>query len=274
MSRIADTDYPAAEEAGTGTVRAVERAVAILRCFTVRNPALSVAQIQGAAGLSRPTVYRLLETLEGLNMVHAEGNPQRYRLAHGVMQLARVWLAGLNLPDVAQPIVEAVRDDTGETSALFVPRNDMRLCVLEYRSHEVLAMSRGVGDMGHLAEGASGKAILAFMGEGRQAALVGSKSDEAARERLTADLEHTRRDGFAVSRGEVFSGAVAVAAPIFDQSGAVAGSLGVFGPESRMTDKHIKEATQRVMAAAAEISALLGAQQQTAVSASKPGSRR
>lgn len=235
---------------------------------------MSVAQIQAAVGLSRPTVYRLLETLVALDMVQSEGNPQRYRLAHGVMQFARVWLASLNLPDAAQPIVEAVRDDTGETAALFVPRNDMRLCVLEHRSHEVLAMSRGVGDMGHLTEGASGKAILAFMGKGRQAALIGG-ADGAVRERLSTDLERTRRDGFALSRGEVFAGAVAVAAPIFDQSGAVVASLGVFGPESRMTDRRVKEATRRVVAAAAELSGLLGAQpHQTLPNASKPESRR
>ena len=35
-----------------------------------------MAQIQAAVGLSRPTVYRLLETLEGLGLIQSEGNPQ------------------------------------------------------------------------------------------------------------------------------------------------------------------------------------------------------
>lgn len=253
---MAETHSP--EDAGAGTVRAVDRAITILRCFEVRTPIMSVAQIQAAVGLSRPTVYRLLETLEVLGMVQAEGNPQRYRLAHGVMQLARVWLAGLSISEVAQPIVQAVRDQTGETAALFVTRGDLRLCILEYRSHEVLAMYRGVGDTGPLVQGASGKAILAFMGEARQSSLVGGLSG-ADRKQLAADLKQARRDGFAISRGEVFAGAVAVAAPIFDQSGEVAGSLGVFGPESRMTDRQVANATDRVLLAAAELSTLLGA---------------
>src|SRR3954453_1728414 len=41
-------------------VRAVDRAIAILRCFTAEQPAISVIEIQKRVGLSRPTLYRLL----------------------------------------------------------------------------------------------------------------------------------------------------------------------------------------------------------------------
>lgn len=257
MTTLPTAEENPTEEAGTVTVRAVDRAVAILKCFTVRMPLMSAAQIQASVGLSRPTVYRLLETLEGAGLVQSEGNPQRYRLSHGVMQLARVWLAGLDLPSVAQPLVAAVRDETGETSALFVPRGDMRLCVLEYRSHEVLAISRGIGDMGKLVDGASGKAILAFMGDAQRSSILGG-FPTAARARLAAELKRTRQEGHSVSRGEVFAGAVAVAAPFFDHSGAVVGSIGVFGPESRITDALAAKAVRQVTAAAAELSGLLG----------------
>lgn len=252
------TDEPGLTDGGGTTVRAVERAVAILRCFTLRSPSMSVVQIQASVGLSRPTVYRLLETLEGAGMILSEGNPQRFRLAHGVMQLAHVWLAGLNLPELARPLVEALRDETGETAALFVPRADMRLCVLEYRSHEVLAVSRGVGDMGKLVEGASGKAILAFMGEAKRQELIASLAEPAARKRLTGEVAQTRRDGYAISRSEVFAGAVAVASPVMDQSGSVAASLGVFGPQSRMTTTKTEECAQQVALASRKLATLLG----------------
>lgn len=245
------------EEMGS-TVRAVDRAVAILRAFSVRAPILSVAQIQASVNLSRPTVYRLLETLEATGLVKSEGNPQCFRLAHGVMQLARVWLAGINLPDISQRIVESLRDDTGETSALFIPRGDLRLCVLEYRSHEVLAIARGIGDTGPLIQGASGKAILAFMSDTNQEEIVAKLPEKSKRTRLFEELIQIRRKGYALSRGEVFAGAVAVAAPVFDHSGEIVGSLGVFGPESRMNEQRTTKAARQVVAATREISALLG----------------
>ncbi len=268
-------DEPGLVEGAGTTVRAVDRAVAILRCFSVRSPSMSVAQIQAAVGLSRPTVYRLLETLEGTGLIRSEGNPQRFRLAHGVMQLAHVWLAGLNLPELARPMVEALRDQTGETAAFFVPRGDMRLCVLEYRSHEVLAVSRGIGDMGRLTDGASGKAMLAFMSDVRQRQLLDSLEDAVTRKRLGGELAQTRRSGFSVSRGEVFAGAAAVASPVLDQSGAVAGSLGVFGPQSRMDAARVEEAAGHVLATSRRLATLLGySSEGPAFSASKPGSRR
>ena len=106
------------ETKGEGsTVRAVDRAIAILQCFTADKPALSVLEIQRRVGLSRPTLYRLLQTLAATGLVKAEGDPQRFRLAHGVMELAHVWLAGLDRVDVARPILEQLRESTGETAA-------------------------------------------------------------------------------------------------------------------------------------------------------------
>src|SRR3954471_15168848 len=105
-----------------GTVRAVDRAIGILQCFTADKPALSVLEIQRRVGLSRPTLYRLLQTLGASGLIRAEGDPQRFRLAHGVMELAHVWLAGLDKVEVARPVLERLREATGETAALFVLR--------------------------------------------------------------------------------------------------------------------------------------------------------
>src|ERR1700758_4908856 len=109
-------------------VRAVDRAVAILQCFTSDQPALSVIEIQKRVGLSRPTLYRLLQTLAQRDLVLAEGEPQRFRLSHGVMKLSHVWLKGLDVVALAGSIVEGLRDATGETAALFKLEGDRGIC--------------------------------------------------------------------------------------------------------------------------------------------------
>src|ERR1700723_1594491 len=84
-------------ENGAAGVRAVDRAIAILQCFSADQPALSVIEIQKRVGLSRPTLYRLLQTLAQRDLILAEGNPQRFRLSHGVMKLSDVWRTALDV---------------------------------------------------------------------------------------------------------------------------------------------------------------------------------
>ncbi|ANV99615.1 IclR family transcriptional regulator [Bradyrhizobium icense] len=251
-------DTEDAEAKGEGsTVRAVDRAIAILQCFTAEKPALSVLEIQRRVGLSRPTLYRLLQTLAATGLVKAEGDPQRFRLAHGVMELAHVWLAGLNEVDVARPILERLRESTGETAALFVLREQKRICVLELESHHALTIVRGVGDTGDITLGASGKAILAYLDEGRRKAIL-DQTPKARRAELVKALEVVRSRGFATSQGEVIVGAVALAAPTFNHNGEVAGCIGVFGPKARVKDSDIPRFGALVVRAANAVSEQFG----------------
>lgn len=236
------------------TVRAVDRAIAILQCFTADKPALSVLDIQRRVGLSRPTLYRLLQTLAATGLVKAEGDPQRFRLSHGVMELAHVWLAGLDKVDVARPILESLRESTGETAALFVLREQKRICVIELESHHALTIARGIGDTGDITLGASGKAILAYLDDNRRDAILDGVTNKARRAELLKALEVVRSRGFATSHGEVIVGAIAFAAPTFNHNGEVAGCVGVFGPRARVKDSDIARFGALVMQAANAIS--------------------
>jgi DNA-binding IclR family transcriptional regulator len=258
-NRSLGTEDTLAKDEGAGsTVRAVDRAIAILQCFTADKPALSVLEIQKRVDLSRPTLYRLLQTLAGSGLIKAEGDPQRFRLAHGVMELAHVWLAGLDKVDVARPVLERLREATGETAALFVLREQKRICVLELESHHALTIARGVGDTGDITLGASGKAILAYLDQGRRDAILDQVTNKARRAELTKALEVVRSRGYAVSYGEVFVGAVALAAPTFNHNGEVAGCLGVFGPRARVKDTDIPRFGALVIKAANTISEQFG----------------
>jgi DNA-binding IclR family transcriptional regulator len=258
MTAFMDTDDAGTKgEGAASTVRAVDRAIAILQCFTADKPALSVLEIQRRVGLSRPTLYRLLQTLAATGLVKSEGDPQRFRLSHGVMELAHVWLAGLDKVDAARPILEQLREDTGETAALFVLREQKRICVLELESHHALTIARGVGDTGDITLGASGKAILAFLDAGRREDIL-AQIAKSRRAELTKALEVVRSRGFATSHGEVFVGAVALAAPTFNHNGEVAGCLGVFGPKARVKDSDIPRFGALVARAANAVSLQFG----------------
>ena len=75
---------------------------------------------------------------------------------------------------------------------------------------------------------------------------------------LDAELAQTRKRGFAISRSELIEGAVAIATPFFDRSGCVAGSIGVFGPEARLTAARQVKIAKLLMNDAMELSQALG----------------
>jgi DNA-binding IclR family transcriptional regulator len=130
---------------------------------------------------------------------------------------------------------------TGETVALFIPQGDKRLCVAETPSLQPLSFKRGVGYTERLGLGASGRAIVAF-GDYEPTQIKSFANDaKLSLGNYEKELKLTRDRGYATSRDELITGAVAVAVPFFDGNGQVSGSLGVFGPSVRMPTQRIEE---------------------------------
>src|SRR6202012_5945055 len=119
--------------------------------------------------------------------------------------------------------------------------------------------SRGVGDSSSLTRGSTGKAMLAFMDPQRQAELLSGLPKHAQRGRLEEGLQFARRHGYATSSSEIFVGAVAVSAPYFDHRGQIIGSVGLYGPNARISEQKMLEFSKLGRNAGQHISVLLGA---------------
>jgi DNA-binding IclR family transcriptional regulator len=241
----------------TDSVRAVDRALDILLAFNGAEGGLTVAELIKRVDLSRPTLYRLLNTLELKGFVASSGDPQRFRLGPSVARLAHSWSTSLKLSDVAEPAMRRVWNATEETVALFVPDGLMRLCVAEMPSPQALSFKRGVGYRERLVVGASGRCILAHI-EDRIDLATYAEGLEIDIEKYRAELRRIRSRGFAVSRDELIQGAVAIAAPILDGAEQVVGSLAVFGPSVRLPEARVQEFGRLLVREVADISASLG----------------
>jgi IclR family transcriptional regulator, acetate operon repressor len=225
------------------TIRSIERAVDVLACFDQATPQLSVTALQKRTGLSRPTLYRILATLDRKGIIRSFGEPQRFELGHEASRLAANWIGQDDYIRAARPVLRRLWDDTDETVALFIVADgEKKICIEELQSRQALTFTRGVGFTEDLATGASGKAMLAF---------TQSSSENS-------EFEDVRRSGICVSEGEIIEGAVAIAAPVFDRDGSVKGSVCIFGPAVRLADAHRGECIDRVKQASEAISYALG----------------
>ena len=240
------------------SVRAVDRALDILMAFTATDHELTAGELLKRVDLSRPTLYRLLHTLEHNGFVSSGGEPQKFRLGPSVAHLAHVWTASLNIGEVAQPMMRRLWEKTGETVALFIPQGGYRVCVAELPSAQPLSFKRGVGYREKVRVGASGRAILANMPDASRYLMDEDQNGPRADTEYEKELARIRERGFAVSRDELLQGAVAVAAPFFHGSERVAGSLAVFGPSVRLHRAQVDAYGTLLIHEAHELSRALG----------------
>lgn len=239
-------------------VRAVERALEILLAFTAQDHELTVGELLKRVSLSRPTLYRLLYTLEQCGFLVSSGDPQRFRLGPAVAQLAHAWTSSVDIAEMAAPVLRRIWEETAETVALFVPQSGDRLCVSEIPSSQPLSFKRGVGYRERIGVGASGRAMLAHAAISAEKLQVYAEQTGMSTERYSKELETIRTRGYAISEEELIRGAVAVAAPFFDASGQVAGSIAIFGPSVRLDARRIAELGRLLVGETAAVSNALG----------------
>lgn len=168
----------------------LDKAVSVLDA--VEAAPRSLAGLVEATGLSRATAHRLALALETHRLLARDG-AGRFVLGPR--------LTGLDLPALARPALEALRDATGESAQLYVRRGDRRLCVLSLESPHGLRTIVPVGMSLPLDVGSAGKTLRGDVGEWAQSV--------EERERGVASVSAPVRDG----RGETVA-AVSVSGPI------------------------------------------------------------
>jgi DNA-binding IclR family transcriptional regulator len=225
-------------------VGVLDKSVLILAALADEGP-LSLAGLVSATGLSRPTAHRLAAALEAHRLVGRD-EAGRYRLGLRLLGWAGAVRVEMGLVEAARPVLEALRDETGESAQLFVRDGDARLCVAASERPAGLRDTVPVGAVLPIDRGSGGKVLLAFGSE-----------DGAATGRFpavdVAELETIRRRGWAASVAEREDGVCSVSAPVLDSGGKVHAALGVSGPINRLGRQPGKQLAAPVVAAAREL---------------------
>ncbi len=186
-----------------GNVRAVDRALALLLAFGEDAAALPLAEIARRAGLHMTTALRLLGTLERHGFVQRVAGG--YVLGPQLLVLGERFRRGLRLEDQVMPALDRLRGESHESAAFFVREGAARRCLFRLDSPQPVRTIARVGEVAPLGIGAHGRALVAL------------ESDP--RPRLPI-----------VSRGERLKEVAAIAAPVLDARGRVAGSIGITMP--------------------------------------------
>lgn len=243
----------------SATLRTADRALQVLQQFRSPADALTVTEIADRLGIHRSSASRLVSTLRARGFVERTAVGDLVRLGPEVARLGRVMLAGRELATVAQPLMERLAADTGETVTLAVPAGGDALTVAQADGSHFVSSGKWVGLRTPLHCTADGKVLLAYdaVAPGRDRLVRCTDRTIVDPDALERALAEVRTRGFAVSEGEFEQGLVGLAAPV-RQDGSCIAALCVSGPQYRFDRAAAHELAALCIACAAELERSLG----------------
>lgn len=207
-------------------VGVLDKAMAILGAAR-SNGSLSLLDIQALTGQPRATAHRLAVALEAHGLLR-RGDDGRFVLGLGLIALGDAAAASFPLSIAARPILERLRNETGEGVQLYVREGDMRRCVVSLQSPHGLRWIVPEGAVLPLDRGSAGHA-------------------------LTADAGAASPAGWVESIEERETGVAGVSAAVTDRHGVIVAAVSVSGPLERMSDHPGERFGAAVLAAAKQI---------------------
>lgn len=246
-------------------IEVVGKTLDVLEAF-VEHPSRqrTLSDLAKQLEMNKNAVFRILYSLAAHGYVLKDGN--NYELGPKLVELSNARLRNTDLLGVATPILQALRDDFGETVNLGILDGEVIRYIGVWESHDRLRLAERVGASDMLHSSALGKAYLARLGTEEVRSLIGSRKLPALTKNtitstasLKAELEQVRERGYAIDNEEGALGAVCVASSILDraQDRPVA-ALSVSGPSVRMAPERVEQIGKAVRGAALEIEKKLG----------------
>jgi DNA-binding IclR family transcriptional regulator len=247
------------------TVQSVERAIAVLRSFSLQSPERGVTEVGRELGLHKSTVSRLMKTLEQGGLLTRNPATERYRLGIDLIGLASQVVSYMDIREVARPFLRQLAEASQETVNLSV-LDSLQVVNLE----QFVPQTRQIRNVGWVGRRmcthctAAGKVFLAYM-PAEEVELVLEQGLERFTpytitdpDNLRQELARVRAHGYAVSQEELEEGLNVVAVPVRDHTGQLVASVSVAGPAYRVTPAMFADLGSRLADTAAAISGQLG----------------
>lgn len=220
----------------TPPVGVLERGITVLEAFSEERLRLSLRELAEHTGLDKATLLRLLGVLVKARMLQRSESGQ-YSPGPALLHLGMLYRDSFDLGSRLQPVLHAVMQRTGETTAFYVRSGEDRVCLYREITHNEVRHHVEPGTRRHLASGGASAHILLYY--------TGSP---------TPHSKQIEEKGFVLTRAERVPEMASIALPVFEGDGSFLGALVVIGLASR----HPEEAQLAGVAYAREQLALLG----------------
>jgi DNA-binding IclR family transcriptional regulator len=219
----------ASEGSDRSSVRAVQRALDVLDCFSDGRAKVTLSEAARLTGLPVSTVSRLLATLESAGFLRRSASG--YACGTRLMQIGLNALQNLSTYEIAEPHLVGLTEITGESSYLGIPGDDGRVI--------------------YVRQSLSPKSIRHSAWLGRTVPVKGTAIGAA----ITGNVG---KFGFVATRQTLEPDVTAIAAPVRGADGSIVAAVNLTGPTYRIEDDDVHRFGLAVVAAAMAISRDIG----------------
>jgi IclR family pca regulon transcriptional regulator len=217
---------------------ALDKGLAVIACFDARHPRLAIADVARATDLSRAAARRCLLTLTRLGYAAFDG--KYFTLTPRVLRLGYAWLSSTALPQLVQPFLERLSEETHESSSASLLDGHEIVYVARSAQRRIMSVGLSVGSrlpgfcssMGRvlLAARPSEEARTLMLNGGLQRQTPNTVTDIEA---LMGILAQVREQGHALVDQELELGLVSLAMPLLNARGEVVAAFNLSAQAQR-----------------------------------------
>lgn len=237
----------------------IDKALSLLDLFSESRPESGLSELARLAGYDKATTRRFLVALTNNGYLEQDTVSKKYRLGPALLRLARVREATFPISDLVQPVINDLRDQTGETAHFSLVAGTSMATMLTAESLRANRVSLENGERLPLHCTASGIAWLAHAPVPMVKRLLSRplKAETAHTitdpEQLKTMIECARTSGVAVAEQSYENDVQGIAAAVFDETGRANGTIAVATPLSRVTPESTAMVKNAVLEASCEI---------------------
>ena len=208
-------------------VQSLARGLAVIRAFDTDHPKMTLTEVAARTDLTRATARRFLYTLVELGYVRTDG--KIFALTAKVLQLGYAYLSGLSLPQLAQPHLEELSLQLGESTSAAVLEGTDIAYIARVATRRIMTVGITVGTRFPAYATSMGRVLLAGLPPAElnhylAVAEIRPLTPKAigTKEELVAELAAVRAQGWCLLDQELELGLMSVAAPVHDGPKVVA----------------------------------------------------
>lgn len=235
-------------------MQALERILAILDSTSRTASAVSATTVAEETGLSLSTVVRLMQSLVDEHVLLRSADTGLYRLGPRLIGIVSRATNSFDYRAAAQPLLDRLRDATGETASLHVLHEERRVCIAASYTTQPYGRIVPVGLPFPVVGSAAGHALLSQLGPVELERMLAAVCDPAQLDTVRAAIGGIRDRGYAISVNDSVAGVRGIGVPVGDTPGL--GCLSVSGPTSRFDEAAGEKALRPLFDTVADLVAL------------------
>ena len=228
-------------------VAALQKGLDVLTCFSRQATRLTLTEVARLTGSTPASARRSLYTLHALGYLDSDG--KRFWVAPRTLLLAHSYLASRPVPQLAQPLLDALAERTRQSASLGKLLEDDVIIIARSTARRSLSTGLGIGARLPAYCSALGQVLLASLPEAEAERRVRAMPRPALTPQTVTDADavlarvaRCRSEGWSQSDGELELGVRSLAVPVYERGGAIVAGLSMSVRAERMAMAEFRDA--------------------------------